>query len=286
MQNSLSAEIVSLFDVVKNQAGEYSRLFELLSRKGGELERLRLQLHKELLSFHRERETVIEQFKTHEEELHSTFAERVAFVERVYGELERIERTSKVLAELRVGLESKSVELDAVLATIRSAVKGETEKEFLKLEGRVANKLFSFEGDIASFDGRLHSIHEFTRKETSTLSEEVDRFKSKIQDTRFIVEETTKIVNELVERTDQQFKNQLTKYSAMVDEKISEVMDSFDDAGEGDTLAGKMQFFSFERQAMQQRVTKLEKRMNTALWVAIVSIGIAVMCILLLATNN
>lgn len=264
--NTLSQEIVGLFDTVRKQADAYVNVFELLTRKSYELDRQRTAAQKELVAFKAESERCLQHTGQRLEDTLTDFAHKIHHIEEIYGELEQIRQFREELQELKQVLENRSVELDTIIHSIRAVVKKEADAESAKIERRVATKLMAMENDLATFDSRLYSIQEFQKREVVSLGEEIDRFKNKIAETKYIVEETTRIVNDTIERAEGNMGERMLQYNDMLDKKVQDAMKAL---SSDDDMQRTMRKMGAEVLSLYKRTSILENKSGIALWIAI-----------------
>lgn len=223
---TLSRELVELFDNVSKQADEYIDMFNLLRRKARELDGTRTEMQQYLHSFRAECTDELSANRQNMEQVLQELSNRIDFVQSVYEEMDGIHQLKEALQELRSSYHNRTVELDTVIHSIRTYLRKETETEFLAQEQKLALKIQNMESQLTSFDTRLYNTQDLHRREFMSISEEVNRFKNKITETKFIVDEATKIVNETVELADKNMNEKIRKYSVDIEAKMKTALDA------------------------------------------------------------
>ncbi len=223
---TLSRELVELFDNVSKQADEYIDMFNLLRRKARELDGTRTEMQQYLHSFRAECTDELAAHRQNMEQVLQELSDRIDFVQSVYEEMDGIHQLKEALQELRSSYHNRTVELDTVIHSIRTYLRKETETEFLAQEKKLALKIQNMESQLTSFDTRLYNTQDLHRREFMSISEEVNRFKNKITETKFIVDEATKIVNETVELADKNMNEKIRKYSVDIEAKMKTALDA------------------------------------------------------------
>lgn len=271
---ALSNEIVGLFDRVRQQADSYSAAFEMLTRKGQDIDRQRQGIHQTLMSFKSEGEQHIASFDSAAATTITEFKLRIAKVEELHTGLAQIHQLRDSLIELQSRLESRSVELDTIISTIKHNVKKETKAEFMQQERKIASKLQALENEVTSFDSRLYTIQEFQKREVLNLGDEIDRFKNKIAETKYIVDETTKIVTNTVENAEINFTASLQKFNDEINQRVKSTLETL--MGD-DQVAQKLNKLQNENSYSMKRIGQLESRLNMVLWISVGTGAVAIL---------
>jgi hypothetical protein len=272
-QSSISQEVLSLFDRIRKQSDEYVMVHDLMTKKSYELDRTRHSAHQQLLTFHTEAQKSISEFVAESTRTLESFKDKISNIEQLYTNLDDIKALAKNLDSLKSSLESKSLDLDTMLHSLRYYIKNETEKEFINQDKRLATKISRIENDVATFDSRLYYIQEQSKREYSTLSEDIDRFKNKVAETKFIIDETTRIVNDTIERAEEEFNKKINNFNKALDGRIAEAMTNFTLEQHDGSFNSKV---SMDVNQLLQRVQSTESKLNTCAMIAFSAIAIAV----------
>ncbi len=279
-QPTINYDIIGLFDKVRKQADAYANIYEMLTRKSYELDRQRHDTHIATLDFKQRSETSLKQFQDDSRKIQDKFQHEISHVEELYNELYKISEISKDVEQLQFLLNSRAQQVDEMIKTISSIVKRETEKEFLSIEKKIATKIQYVDNLVATFDSRLYSIQEFQKREVTVLGDEIDRFKSKIAETKYIVDETSKIVHNTVENAELQFNEKMNKFYIEVEDRVNKVI--FDLTTEKQNLSARAGASGSDITYLNNRVKELSNKVNFSAVVASV-IGVIALIVSLLA---
>ncbi|MBL7973876.1 MAG: hypothetical protein JNJ85_03120 [Candidatus Kapabacteria bacterium] len=279
-QPTINYDIIGLFDKVRKQADAYANIYEMLTRKSYELDRQRHDTHIATMDFKQRSETSLKQFQDDSRKIQDKFQHEISHVEELYNELYKISEISKDVEQLQFLLNSRAQQVDEMIKTISSIVKRETEKEFLSIEKKIATKIQYVDNLVATFDSRLYSIQEFQKREVTVLGDEIDRFKSKIAETKYIVDETSKIVHNTVENAELQFNEKMNKFYIEVEDRVNKVI--FDLTTEKQNLSARAGASGSDITYLNNRVKELSNKVNFSAVVASV-IGVIALIISLLA---
>lgn len=272
-QSSISQEVLSLFDRIRKQSDEYVVVHDLLTKKSYELDRTRHSAHKQLLTFHSEGQKCIKDFLEESSQALDSFKDKISNIEQLYTNLDEIKHLAETLGSLKSSLETKSLDLDTMVHSLRYYIKNETEKEFINQDKRLATKISRIENDVATFDSRLYYIQEQSKREYSTLSEDIDRFKNKVAETKFIIDETTRIVNDTIERAEEEFNKKINNFNKALDGRIAEAMTNFTLEQHEGSHNNKL---SIEVSQLLQRVQSTEAKLTTSAMIAFSALVIAI----------
>ncbi|MFN8367692.1 MAG: hypothetical protein U0Y96_10715 [Candidatus Kapaibacterium sp.] len=279
-QPTINYDIIGLFDKVRKQADAYANIYEMLTRKSYELDRQRHDTHIATMDFKQRSETSLKQFQDDSRKIQDKFQHEISHVEELYNELYKINEISKDVEQLQFLLNSRAQQVDEMIKTISSIVKRETEKEFLSIEKKIATKIQYVDNLVATFDSRLYSIQEFQKREVTVLGDEIDRFKSKIAETKYIVDETSKIVHNTVENAELQFNEKMNKFYIEVEDRVNKVI--FDLTTEKQNLSARAGASGSDITYLNNRVKELSNKVNFSAVVASV-IGVIALIVSLLA---
>lgn len=275
---SISQSLLELFDTVRKQAEQYSAIYETLLRKAYELDRLRATSYQEFdhlkHSVHQLQGALCETVEQHLERLHS----QCEHIERLHGELETIEKLRDNLVELEERFAKRTIELDAVLLTIRHLVETTTDERFHKLEEYIAAKLRTIEGDVSTLDSHIYAMQEFFKKEIAELSEDIARYKKKIPETRYILDETSKYIASMLDDAERRFNDKLDEYGTQVEERINQALGRL--LG-NNNLARELARANAQAQAIVRRADTLERRMSWSVWISLMLGGVALVLALI-----
>ncbi|GBD04855.1 hypothetical protein HRbin20_00425 [bacterium HR20] len=274
----VSQSLLELFSTVRQQAEQYKAVYETLLRKAYELDQFRATAYHEFdqlkhsvqqlqQALHRSVESELEQFREH-----------VGQVERIYSELATIEQLRDNLIKLEERFAKRTLELDAILLSIRQMIESATDERFGKLEDYIASKLRTIEGDVSTLDSHIYAMQEFFKKEIAELNEELARYKKKIPETRYILDETSKYIVSMLEEAERRFNDKLEDYSAQVDERIGQALSRL--FGNTD-LASDLARANARAQEIIRRADALERRMSLSVWISLVLGGVALILALI-----
>ncbi len=274
----VSQSLLELFDTVRKQAEQYSAVYETLLRKAYELDRLRATSYQEFDLLKHSVEELKASLRTSVEEQLADFHAKVEHVERIYAELESIAQLRESLVKLEDRFTKRTLELDAVLMSIRHIVETATTDRFTKLEDYIAGKLRTIESDVSSLDSHIYAMQEFFKKEIAELSEDLSRYKKKIPETRYILDETNKYIVSMLDDAERRFYDKLAEVSAEVDERIGQAVARL----LGNTeLANDLARANARAQEIIKRADALERRMSLSVWISLVLGGVALILALI-----
>ncbi|MCS6999898.1 MAG: hypothetical protein RMK00_00485 [Bacteroidota bacterium] len=268
----VSQSLMELFDTVRKQAEQYAAIYQTLLRKAYELDQLRATSYHEFDQLkHSVRQLQQSMQDTVEEQL-QRLEQRFQDIQRIHQQLTEIERLRDSLVTLEDRFAKRTLELDAVLMTIRHLVETTTTERFTKLEEYIAAKLRTIEGDLGTLDSHIYAMQEFFKKEIADLSEELARYKKKIPETRYILEESSKYIVSMLEDAERRFNDKLNEYNDRVDERIQQALGQL--FGNTD-LAKQLTRANARAQEILRRADALERRMSLSVWISLVLGGIA-----------
>ncbi|MCX7929261.1 MAG: hypothetical protein N2663_00850 [Chlorobi bacterium] len=275
---SVSESLLELFDTVRRQAEQYRSVYETLLRKAYELDRLRATAYQDFDRLKHSTEDLQQSLCRSVEESIEHFRSQFAHIEQIHQQLSDIERLRDNLVVLEERFAKRTLELDAVLMTIRHMVETATSDRFAKLEDYIAAKLRAIEGDVGTLDSHIYAMQEFFKKEIADLSEDLARYKKKIPETRYILDETNKYIISMLEDAERRFDEKLSEYSVRVDDHIERALARL--FGNND-LAKDLARANARAKEMIRRADALERRMSLSVWISLVLGGVALILALI-----
>jgi hypothetical protein len=274
----VSQSLLELFSTVRQQAEQYKAVYETLMRKAYELDQFRATAYHEFDQLKHSVQDLQQMLRGSVESELEQFREHISLVERMYTELATIEQLRVSLTKLEERFAKRTLELDAILLSIRQMVESATDERFGKLEDYIASKLRTIEGDVSTLDSHIYAMQEFFKKEIAELNEVLARYKKKIPETRYILDETSKYIVSMLEEAERRFNDKLDDYSAQVDERIGQALSRL--FGNTD-LASDLARANARAQEIIRRADALERRMSLSVWISLVLGGVALILALI-----
>lgn len=281
MENTkaISSQVLGLFDTVRLQAHEYSRAFEQFQKESLEISRMHTALQVQIQDMeHRSNDSAIQLQQSIASAL-LTIEHKAASIVGLFDELESIHELKASLEKLYNSFEERSAELTYVIDSIKSLVQKQVDKEFSKFEKKSDLTFDQMRTQILSQDQRLWTLQDQQRRAFSMLSSDIDSFKSKITETKFIVDETNKIVENMLSTAETQMDQKLMEVRMFFDEQLAASLRSL----KSNIVVPDKQFSDeldsfYQREiALKRQLTGLEKKYNTLLWsliaFSVISIG-------------
>lgn len=275
---SVSQSLLELFATVRQQAEQYSAVYDALLRKAYELDRLRAEAYQDFDRLKHAAEELQQELRSRVDSYLNDFQQRYHLVEELAGKLEQMEQLRARLVELEERLTKRTLELDTVLMTIRHMVNTATDERFQRLEDYIANKIRAIEQDVGTLDSHVYAMQEFFKKEIADLSEELARYKKKVPETRYILDETNKYIVSLLEEAERRFQDKLNESTAQVEERISQVVGRLlSDVN----LSTDILRANATAQEMLKRAELLERKMSLVMWISLGLGGVALILALI-----
>lgn len=206
---SISAEVAGLFEKIREQARDYGRLMvelDTLARStAAQGERVR-----EECDFMQAagRETVRRVEDTMRSAL-TTIEHKATTLNALYDQLSTIEQTRASLQELSSVLQTQRREIEKIIKSSDNQIKRIAEETYLNFETRVALQFQQIKDDIHVIDNKLIGLLDLHRREMRLVQDDIDQFKNKVTETKYIVDETTKIVTTMIEEAEQRIETKL-----------------------------------------------------------------------------
>lgn len=281
MENTkaISSQVLGLFDTIRSQAHEYSRAFEQFQKESLEISRMHSAMQVQIQDMeHRSSELAI-QLQQNVSDALVNIQHKAASIEGLFNELESIHELKTSLELLYNSFEERSAELSFLVDSVRSLVQKQVDKEFLKYDKKNELAFDQLRSYNLSQDQRLWTLQDQQRRGFALLSSDIDTFKNKITETKSIVDETTKIVENMIQTAETQLEEKLVEVRASIDEQLTKSLKDLTT-----NITPEKQFEDefnslYQREiALERQIETLEKKHTTLLWstiaFAVVSIGL------------
>ncbi len=170
---ALSAEIVALFDTIRQQAQAYAEAFSRVEELLQQLQRQREQLLTEVEHFHQQRELLIQQFRRQIEETVSRLTERVAALRDIITRVDQVEEMLRQVVQLPEHFAGQVAEALA-----------QAELKVRSTEQKVALLLRNLQEGLQNVEQRLHVIRLLCQRDVSELRQQIKSLREELDPTQ------------------------------------------------------------------------------------------------------
>jgi hypothetical protein len=259
---AIRPDIVDLFDVIRTQAQEYTHAFEVITLQAQDAALQRDAVQKAMKQFQSRHDGAIAELTGMINANLQTFEEKTHYVKKVYSELAQIQALRSSLEELRATFGRHNSKLEAATRDLHKIIERNVTEEFGKLERKVAHRLNKNQEDILNLDMRMQAMHDYQRRELTTIGEDVDDFKSKITETKYIVDETQKIIELSITRAETELQDKIDEMEMLLEsQRKSSPADSTIKSER--PVSDQSEIISTINAKYDKRIKQLEKKLST-----------------------
>lgn len=219
---SISNEVAGLFDKIREQALQYGRLMEDLDESARQIARHEENIRAEFVLLKDSSRETLKLVEENSREALSTINHKAATLNELYDQLSSIEQTRRSLLELNRVLQTQKREIEKIIKSSETQIKRIAEETYLGFESKVALQFQQIKDDIHLVDSRLLSLLDMHRREMRQVQDDIDQFKNKVTETKYIVDETTKIVGTMIEEAEKRIDIKLGAAQASLQHRIQE----------------------------------------------------------------
>ncbi|HYF02199.1 MAG TPA: hypothetical protein VEC36_02400 [Patescibacteria group bacterium] len=259
---AVGPDIVELFDIIRMQAQEYTEAFAIIRQEATTAREQREAMQKMVRKFEQDHNFAMTELREMVDKTLQVFEEKTNYIRKTHSELAQIHSLRQNLEELRTTFGSHNSRLEAATKGVHKLVERQVGEEFSKLERKVAHRLKQDQEDIAMFDKRLQAIQDYQRRELNTIGEDVDDFKNKITETKYIVDETQKIIEFMISRAEADFELKIEQMEVMLEEQKKALKITSLPKMESQSSSPADQLSALNSR-MDKRIKQLEKRLST-----------------------
>ncbi|MFN8360995.1 MAG: hypothetical protein U0264_13860 [Candidatus Kapaibacterium sp.] len=263
---SISPEILGLFGTIRQQAHEYNRAFEHFQKESLEIARQNSQLQALIRDSERRADDTIVHLNAAVSSALLEIQQKAESIEGLYNELNSIHELKSSLEKLYLSFEERNAELSFVIDSIKSLVQKQVDKEFSKSEKRVELSISQMSNQLVSLDQRLWGLQDQQRRSHSLLSDEIDNFKSKVTETKYIVDETTRIVETMIDKTERDMEEKLKKVKADIENQVTQAKYSIEAITRSETEKDNHGTHSYHETGIKKQLAALESKYSVLLW--------------------
>lgn len=265
--NAISAEVAGLFDTIRKQAHDYCRLMEQLEQRADAMTRLGDELRAEFGSLSEANSTTLRRVEETTETTLQTIREKSGDIERIHAELSNIEKTRDAILNANRDINARRSEIDKLLKTSEQRINQLVGDGFLDLEKKIALQVQQLREELHRLDQRQINLLDKHRRETKMIQNDIDEFKSKVTETKYIVDETTKIVEVMIDEANDEMERKIGSARREVEKMIMavELPEHSSDADHG----SRIQTLANENNELRRRLGTLQTRVSTLQFLAV-----------------
>lgn len=263
---SISPEILGLFGTIRQQAHEYNRAFEHFQKESLEISRQNSQLQSQIRDSERRGADMILELK---ETVKTALLEvqlKANSIEGLYTELTSIHELKDSLEKVFISFEERNAELAYVIDSIKTLVKNQVDKEFSKSEKKLEIVLSQMSNQFISHDQRIWAIQDQQRRSYSLLSDEIDNFKSKVTETKYIVDETTRIVESMIDKAERDMDEKIRKVRTDIENQARQIKFAQETQSNSEPYLEDPESQKYKEALLKKQVTSLETRYTILVW--------------------
>lgn len=263
---SISPEILGLFGTIRQQAHEYNRAFEHFQKESLEIARQNSQLQSLIRDSERRSADTILQLNSAVSSALLEIQQKAESIEGLYNELNSIHELKTSLEKLYLSFEERNAELSFVIDSIKSLVQKQVDKEFSKSEKRVEMAMSQMSNQLISHDQRIWGLQDQQRRSHSLLSDEIDNFKSKVTETKYIVDETTRIVESMIDKAEREMEEKIRRVKTDIENQATQAKYSIEAITRSETEKDAHNPHSHHETSVKKQLAALESKYSVLLW--------------------
>lgn len=272
---SLTPEVVAILSEIREQAHKYNQAFETFQMLVKETEAL--QKHSDDYFERLESKTLqlADDFQKSVEESITKVNAKLTSIDHIFHELDTIQSVKTSLQTLEDTFKKNTSSLAGVVENIKTLVIRQVEKETTRLDRKINSLNEENTEHFAVIGQAVEEIKDQHRRSFIMLDEEIGLFKSKVQETKYIVDETVRLVNMLVENAEKDIAERFYK----AEENMSVILKNLESSAkateervtrlirEADVANLSMRVIS-----MGEQINDSRARIGAAFWVAMISL--------------
>lgn len=275
---SISKEVSGLFDKIREQALQYSQLMEELEQLARTTALQSEQMQKDFEQLRGTNHDALRRVENTAQETLSTINHKAATLNELYEQLSSIEQTRQALQELNAVLQTQKREIEKIIKTSEAHFKRIADESYLGFENKVALQFQQIKDEIRVLDKKLLGLLDLHRREMREVQEDIDQFKNKVTETKYIVDETTKIIETMIEDAESRIDSKILYAHATVRQQLSQMEQNIIDANEKDSSASSDHTSRHEVEQLRARIRGLEKNIGS---LRSISVGLAITALIL-----
>lgn len=285
---AISPEVKGLFELVKNQAKEYTYAFEDLQKKRDELDRNKLEFIKSARELREEVRNAIKELQASAEDSLKIVEQKTEKTIKIYNEFDKIEKLRESLSHTFDSMKEKTIEfekrineikelsdseLENSLISLRKNIESEIETAISKLEFRLSLNVKRFDGKLLNLDQKLWAMAESHLNSNNKINDELDDLNKKINKIKSLKDDIFSEVNFRFNEANDEILSHITPLQNMVNDlnKIKATI-------EGKKYATENQIDDIDYilqgsiKKIGNRIDKINTRINITLFVSILAI--------------
>lgn len=276
---SISKEVGGLFDKIREQALQYSHLMEELEQLARNTALQSDQMQRGFEQLREANHDTLRRVEHTAQEIFTTINHKATTLNELYEELSSIEQTRQALQELNSVLQTQKREIEKIIKTSETHFKRIADESYLGFENKVAFQFQQIKDEIHVLDKKLLGLLDLHRREMREVQEDIDQFKNKVTETKYIVDETTKIIDAMIEDAEGRIDSKILHAHATVRQQLSQMEQTMLDANLDKGSMGMPEVLGrHEVEQLRTRMRGLEKSVGS---LRSISIGLAITALIL-----
>jgi DNA-binding transcriptional MerR regulator len=272
---ALTPEVVAILSEIREQAHKYNKAFETFDALVAQVEELQQRSESYVERVERETARLAGEMQNSMGESTAKIDAKIAAIDYVFNELDTIQKIKASLLTLEETFKKNTSTLGVVVENIKTLVVRQVEKETGHLDQKINASNDEFRERFSVVEQTIEAIQDQLRRNFMLLDDEIGQFKGKVQETKYIVDETVKLVNLLVEKAEKELyakfneaksgmttlMNHLEKSGKETEERVTRLL------RDADVTNLSMKVVSLTNQNSEMRA-----KLSSALWIAVAAL--------------
>ncbi len=213
-KENLIEQVSHLYETIQQQVQQYCTVLDQLQQLSTELQQQQQQVRTALSELE---ETV----RRHLEEFHQTakateaeLKEKSKAILHLYNELSDIVHLKHDLKQLQKEVEKQLRDFQKLTQSLDIFVAERTTALLESFERRMNFQFDKLEKSLSAIEDRFLSLYDRLRRENEALRNDLDDFRHRIPETKFLVDEAMQIINSILSDTEKSLENRLQRARA------------------------------------------------------------------------
>ncbi len=281
---AISAEVAGLFDKIRSQAREYCDLMDELRSQAASNRQHSKQLQDGYQELRRSTTEALQRMEQLSAEALRSIEEKSHAISRIYQELDSIEKTRNSIVKASQDISARRAEVDKLLKSSEKQIRSLVNEGFGDLENKMALQFKQIKDEAYGLDQKMVGLMDLHRREVKMIQDDIDEFKSKVTETKYIVDETTKIVETMIAEAQEEVERKIGSARIEVDRMIKGI--ALPEHMEDDQVRKSLDALLGKNTAQGERLKELESKIARAQLLAVTTSIAAIVLALLVSFAN
>ena len=219
-KENLIEQVSHLYETIQQQVHQYCTVLDQLQQLSTELQQQQQQVRVALSELEDTVRRHLEEFHRAAKATEAELKEKSKAILHLYNELSDIVHLKHDLKQLQKEIEKQLQDFQKLTQSLDIFVAERTTALLESFERRMNFQFDKLEKSLSAIEDRFLSLYDRLRRENEALRNDLDDFRHRIPETKFLVDEAMQIINSILSDTEKSLENRVQQARADIQRLI------------------------------------------------------------------